>query len=365
VSNAVYSLVEQGVFLRDSRGLYRLKPDFVLPGEGPFTQNPPEPIEDYLISLKKAVDDGRAKFEFHDINLMFTAPQIYAALESGMVPSGWRLDWRWDDHRKTYVGNKKFISNAYRINRFRTVKFSVGPQDTVEVFVASTEQPFEFSDRGILDLHAALVEGRTLIWGVAGGKSEIPDAKDWTVLQWQRHVDSPDEASGPRVNVRFQAFGEVVGRFYVKLFESGEFRARAESIEPVGKSVADLHEALLESPFLAPKVEKLTTTVESMNKVLTGRLQALQTEVVEASGTIGKNASDVMRITDSMEKLVSTVQGFVDGVGKQVEQIDVREMALERIASDLVADRERLTEILQRMTAKKKGIFRRLRDALW
>ena len=325
VRNALSHLVRKQVLARDLKGIYRVDPNLALPSMQRRFVDPetPDLVAEYLASLKKAVEEGRAKFEFHDVNLIVHIDNIYSLFQQAeLLPYGWSYNWSYSEKLKMEVGNKKYIlAEEQRLSKDRFVKFSITPQDTVEVFVRSSEHAFEFSDHGMLDLHQALVEARGVLASFLKAPVRIPDAMDWVVVQWQRNVDSPDEVAGPRVNLRFTGFAEQVGRFYIKEFATGEVRARAELIEHPGRTVEQIHGELMEagSPFMADRVAVLRRQLDQQNVSLdeVKRTMILFAANLESHiGVIKEMASRREAETTVLEDLKNAVKGLDQTVAK-------------------------------------------------
>ena len=324
VRNALSHLVKKQILARDAKGIYRVDPNLALPSmQRRFVDlETPDLVAEYLASLKKAVEEGRAKFEFHDVNLIVHIDNIYQLFQQAeLLPYGWFYDWKYNEKLKMEVGNKKFIlAEEQRLSKDRFVKFSITPQDTVEVFVRSSEHAFEFSDHGMLDLHQALVEARGVLASFLKAPVRIPDAMDWVVVQWQRNVDSPDEVAGPRVNVRFTGFAEQVGRFYIKEFATGEVRARAELIEHPGRTVEQIHGELMEasSPFMADRVAVLRRQLDQSNV----SLDEVKRTMILLAANLESHIGVIKEMASRREAESQTLAGLTQAVNKMNDVLD-------------------------------------------
>ena len=324
VRNALSHLVKKEVLARDVKGLYRVDPNLALPSMQKRFTDPetPDLVAEYLASLKKAVEEGRAKFEFHDVNLIVHIDNIYSLFQQAeLLPYGWFYAWKYNEKLKMEAGNKKFIlAEEQRLSGDRFVKFSITPQDNVEVFVRSSEHAFEFSDHGMLALHQALVEARGVLASFLKAPVRIPDAMDWVVVQWQRNVDSPDEVAGPRVNVRFTGFAEQVGRFYIKEFSTGEVRARAELIEHPGRTVEQVHGELMEasSPFMADRVAVLRRQLDEQNL----SLDEVKRTMISLAANLESHIGVIKEMASRREAESETLAGLTGAVNKMNDILD-------------------------------------------
>jgi len=356
IRNALSHLVKKQVLVRDLKGIYRIDPNLALPSmyrRFVVGSDTPDMVSEYLDSLKKAVEEGRAKFEFHDVNLIAHIDNIYSLFQQAeLLPYGWYYDWKYDEKLKMYVGNKKFIlAEEQRLSNDRFVKFSITPRDTVEVFIRSSERPFGFSERGMLELHQALVESRVILASFLKAPVRIPDAMEWVVVQWHRNVDSPDEVGGPRVNIKFTDFAEQVGRFYIKEFGTGEVRARAELIEHPGKTIQAMHAELMEanSPFMMARIEKLQQQLEAQNL----NLDEVKRTMILLAANLESHIGVIKEMAARRKAESETLDGLTTAVGGLTRAVEQMNGILDVKLSGKKPRRGLMARFLQRFRAKE------------